>query len=374
MILEKLFNLPSFGKRGLENMKALSKALKHPEKAFSSVHIAGTNGKGTVAMHVAEGLQNSGKRVGLFTSPHLFSFCERIRINGEMISEDEVEKGLIKLFALAEALGIQPTPFELMALLAFEYFRAQGVEWAVIETGLGGRLDATNIIEPELCIITSISQDHTDMLGTSIDEIASEKAGIIKKGVPVVVGKTAALEAVLSRVDSVLHVEKDDYLQIAKRALKHLGIERYDGTLQIPCRMEKRLIHGYPVIFDVAHNQAALQYLLDQFDEKPSLVFGFSKSAELDGILSLLQGRVTTLYLPRIQNPRLLDASYLQERCKKKGIDAIPFEVMNFDKLIAGMKKPLAVTGSFYLMQYFKPVLCDVDIPPKKSFSPGSPA
>ena len=175
-------------KSGLENTLELDSIYGHPHKAFKTIHVAGTNGKGTVSHSLAALLQNNGYKVGLYTSPHLVDFRERIRINGECIPEsyvvDFVEKGRERFEEM------RPSFFELTTAMAFCYFRDQGVDFAVIEVGLGGRLDCTNIITPELCVITNISFDHTQFLGNTLSSIAKEKAGIIKRGVPVVIGET----------------------------------------------------------------------------------------------------------------------------------------------------------------------------------------
>lgn len=174
-------------KSGLENTLELDSIYGHPHKAFKTIHVAGTNGKGTVSHSLAALLQNNGYKVGLYTSPHLVDFRERIRINGECIPEsyvvDFVEKGRERFEEM------RPSFFELTTAMAFCYFRDQGVDFAVIEVGLGGRLDCTNIITPELCVITNISFDHTQFLGNTLSSIAKEKAGIIKRGVPVVIGE-----------------------------------------------------------------------------------------------------------------------------------------------------------------------------------------
>ena len=174
-------------KEGLENTLALDEHFGHPHKNFRSIHIAGTNGKGSCAHTIAAILQQCGYRVGLYTSPHLVDFRERIRINGQPIPENYVVNFVEKEREFFESLN--PTFFELTTALAFQYFREMQIDIAVIEVGLGGRLDCTNIITPILSVITNISLDHTQLLGNSLEQIAMEKAGIIKNGVPVVIGE-----------------------------------------------------------------------------------------------------------------------------------------------------------------------------------------
>jgi dihydrofolate synthase/folylpolyglutamate synthase len=174
-------------KEGLENTLALDKHFGHPHRNFRSIHIAGTNGKGSCAHTIAAILQECGYKVGLYTSPHLVDFRERIRINGQPIPENYVVNFVEKEREFFEPLN--PTFFELTTALAFQYFREMQIDIAVIEVGLGGRLDCTNIITPILSVITNISLDHTQLLGNSLEQIAMEKAGIIKNGVPVVIGE-----------------------------------------------------------------------------------------------------------------------------------------------------------------------------------------
>jgi dihydrofolate synthase/folylpolyglutamate synthase len=183
-----LYNLRQHGiKFGLDNIKRLLSSLQNPHESFSTVHVAGTNGKGSVSAIMASMLHSAGLRVGLFTSPHLISFTERIRINGEEISEgDVIRLAAVIRDAVSGSDDFSPTFFEVITAMACLYFREKQVEIAVMETGMGGRLDATNIITPEVSVITNISYDHKEFLGDTLREIAAEKAGIIKQGVPVV--------------------------------------------------------------------------------------------------------------------------------------------------------------------------------------------
>lgn len=174
-------------KKDLSNTKALCKFLGHPEKELKCIHIAGTNGKGSTAHMLAAVLQAAGYKTGLYTSPHLRDFRERIRINGEMISEQEVVAFTDQVKPLIER--IEPSFFELTVGMAFDHFRRHEVEIAVIETGLGGRLDSTNVITPLLSVITNIGFDHMDLLGNTLPLIAVEKAGIIKSDVPIIIGE-----------------------------------------------------------------------------------------------------------------------------------------------------------------------------------------
>ena len=175
-------------KPGLERVMELSRFFGNPEKKLKAVHIAGTNGKGSTSHMIAAVLQAAGYKTALYTSPHLVDFRERIKINGKMIPKSKVVE-FVEKWKECGYSGEKPSFFELTMMMAFEWFAAEQVDYAVIETGMGGRLDSTNILNPMLCVITNISPDHTQFLGHTLPEIAAEKAGIIKEGVPVVIGE-----------------------------------------------------------------------------------------------------------------------------------------------------------------------------------------
>ena len=175
-------------KAGLENTWALDEHFGYPHRSYRTIHIAGTNGKGSCSHTLAAILQHAGYRVGLYTSPHLIDFRERIRVNGQPVPEEYVVRFVEEERGFFEPL--HPSFFELTTAMAFRYFAEEKVDVAVIEVGLGGRLDCTNVIRPDLCIITNISMDHVQFLGDTLEKIAGEKAGIIKPGVPVVIGET----------------------------------------------------------------------------------------------------------------------------------------------------------------------------------------
>lgn len=180
---------PAAYKDNLDNTHLLDKMFEHPHRSFKTIHVAGTNGKGSVSHMIASVLLEAGYKTGLYTSPHLIDFRERIKINGEMISENGVISFTEKYLAKNIEAKIEPSFFELTVSMAFDFFRNEKVDIAVIEVGLGGRLDSTNIITPEISVITNISYDHQALLGNTLQKIAAEKAGIIKKGVPVVIGE-----------------------------------------------------------------------------------------------------------------------------------------------------------------------------------------
>ncbi|MEC9209892.1 MAG: folylpolyglutamate synthase/dihydrofolate synthase family protein [Bacteroidota bacterium] len=230
--LDYLFSrLPMYQKEGeaaykadIGNIVAASKKLGNPHKKFKSIHIAGTNGKGSVSHMLASILQEAGYKVGLYTSPHLKDFRERIKINGEMISEAEVLHFVTKNKIHFEKINL--SFFEFTVALTFNYFANQKVDIAIIETGLGGRLDSTNIIAPELSIITNIGLDHTNLLGNTIEEIAKEKGGIIKQNTPIIIGrKQEKIKAIFQNIAN----EKSAFL---KYATPHNYISDLKGNYQ----------------------------------------------------------------------------------------------------------------------------------------------
>lgn len=219
---------PAAYKANLDNTLAFSQYLGNPETKFRSIHIAGTNGKGSVANVLASVLQEQGYKTGLATSPHLKDFRERIRINGEMMPKREVARFVNKHRHFFEKLS--PSFFEITIAMTFDYFARQQVDIAVIETGLGGRLDSTNIVLPELAIITNIGMDHMNLLGDTLDKIAREKAGIIKEGVPLIVGKH---QPDIHHVFSKLAGEKNAPLYLAKDYFEFASAETKELSGQL---------------------------------------------------------------------------------------------------------------------------------------------
>lgn len=234
-------------KMGLENMRALNALMGRPCDAFKTVHVAGTNGKGSVSWKVARALQASGHRTGLFVSPHLACFRERVQVDGTLISEAAVEHWMPKIIEAAREADIPATFFELTTQLAFCHFADENAEFVALETGLGGRLDSTNIVTPAVSVITSIGLDHTRVLGDTVEAIAMEKAGIIKPGVPVVLGPNAARDVILpvaqergcpctvvGGASQPADAWEDDFdtenTEIARAALKALGQLPEPGT------------------------------------------------------------------------------------------------------------------------------------------------
>ena len=309
-------------KEGLENTLAMDEHFGHPHRKYKTVHVAGTNGKGSCSHTLAAMLQAEGLKTGLFTSPHLVDFRERIKVNGLCVSEEWVVDFVEKEKNFFEPL--KPSFFELTTAMAFKYFAEQEVDVAVIEVGLGGRLDCTNIISPMLSVITNISFDHTQFLGHTLQQIAAEKAGIIKKEVPVVVGETCNetkpvfIEKARQENAPVYFAEEmaadpleaspfglfGNYQEKNKRtilcAARVLGLsdDAIVKGLADVCSMTgfsgrwQTIRHNPLVVCDTGHNLAGWQYLAPQIKTQPCrrlrIVFGMVDDKDIDNIMRLL--------------------------------------------------------------------------------------
>ena len=286
-------------KPGLERMQQMCEAIGNPQRYIRTIHVGGTNGKGSTTSLIASVLTAAGYKVGLFTSPHLVDFRERIRINGEMISEEEVVSFVERTRPLIESVG--PSFFEYTTLMAFEYFHTHEVDYAVIEVGLGGRLDSTNVILPKLSIITNISLDHTQYLGNTLEAIANEKAGIIKEGVQAVIGNAGgSVRELFERVADERHAPItfcEDEHTIKQYDELHPGM-RLDtvdyGLLETPLSGDAQLENVHTVL-------TALRILDDKVLDTPlsheEVARGFAELYKLSG----LRGRWETISTdPRI--------------------------------------------------------------------------
>lgn len=279
-------------KEGLSNTHALDEHFGHPHKAYRTIHVAGTNGKGSCSHTIAAILQSAGYKVGLYTSPHLVDFRERIRVNGEMISEERVIDFVEKERTFFEPL--YPSFFELTTALALLYFKEQKVDVAVIEVGLGGRLDCTNIISPDLSVITNISFDHTQFLGSTLPAIATEKAGIIKPNTPVVIGETNGHEDVrdvFSRKAAetgspIIFAEEDNEIisspvsQSVKRIYETKTYGTIEGQLGGECQVfnTNTILNAVSVLKDLGYNLT-----------RENVLDGFSKVCDLTGLMGRWQ-------------------------------------------------------------------------------------
>lgn len=276
-------------KPGLQTTETLDKHFGHPHRQFKSIHVAGTNGKGSCSHTLAAILQSEGYKVGLFTSPHLVDFRERIRVNGECISEQYIIDFIEKERRFFEPL--HPSFFELTTALAFKYFAEQKVDIAIIEVGLGGRLDCTNIITPILSIITNISKDHTQFLGNTLADIAGEKAGIIKPGVPVIIGEDLpetrpVFQQKAQKENSPIIFAQDENQQEVQKA------EHINGKMEYTTRTWGKLTGELCGDYQAKNMNTilnAVKYLTLVKNKGTSIKYGISHVTELTGLMGRWQ-------------------------------------------------------------------------------------
>ena len=371
-VFEKVGN--SAYKPGLFNSESLDKHFNHPLHNYQTIHVAGTNGKGSCSHTLAAILQSAGYRVGLYTSPHLVDFKERIRVNGECISEDYVVDFVHQNASFFEPL--HPSFFELTTALAFKYFADSEVDVAVIEVGLGGRLDCTNIISPVLSVITNIGLDHVALLGDSLSKIASEKAGVIKHQTPVVIGeyndetlpvfKAKALEENAKLILAEDQPEVTSYVQNADKAweytTKHFGIVegQLKGSYQVKnsntilTAVKELQLLGFDIatdhvkegfkhvetltglagrwqtlsqipyiLCDTGHNEAAWNYLSKQLNEldcsQLHIVFGMVDDKDIDAVIQLLPEKAV-YYFTKASCKRALSEHVVEQKAKLRGL------------------------------------------------------
>ena len=354
-------HLPMFQNNGkkalknkLDNILFFTEHLGFPHKNFPSIHIAGTNGKGSSSHAIASVLQEAGYKVGLYTSPHLRDFRERIKINGKEIPEQNVIEFVEKHLPFIEKNDF--SFFELTVAMAFDYFSTEKVDIAVIEVGLGGRFDSTNIITPEVSLITNISFDHTDILGDTLAKIAYEKAGIIKPHTPVVISeyeaetapvfeaKAKEIEAPITFANTITTDLKTDLqgnyqAKNIKGVLAVLQILMAQGWKISNTNIEEGLLHVVrnthllgrwqclgerpTIICDTGHNEGGLQYVMTQLKEqtyqKLHIVVGFVKEKDVNKVLEYFP-KEATYYFARPNIPRGLAVETLQEIATRKGL------------------------------------------------------
>lgn len=361
-------------KPGLETTFALAETFGNPHSSFKAIHIAGTNGKGSTAHLLAAILQNCGYRVGLYTSPHLIDFRERIRVNGETVSRQFVAD-FVDSFQKSSYSGRMPSFFELATIMAFDYFDKMQVDYAVIETGLGGRLDSTNILCPILSVITNISFDHTQFLGDTLAKIASEKAGIIKRATPVVIGETTpetrpVFEAKAAEMNApILFAEDSDEIAAAQNekgklrlSTRNFGI--IDDELTGDCQVKNAntvlhaiaalrsigiaidnaaVANGFAnvceqtglmgrwmkisdnplVVCDTAHNTGGIRYIARQLSRAKCsdlrIVVGFVSDKDIEHILDMLPQKAI-YYFTQPSVPRALPKEQLYAKATAKGL------------------------------------------------------
>lgn len=353
-------------KPGLERSEALSRHFGDPHRQWKAIHVGGTNGKGSVSNLIAATLQTQGYKTGLYTSPHLVDFRERMRVNGEMISEEKVIEFVDK-WRKCGYNGDKPSFFELTMMMAFDWFAEMKVDYAVIEVGMGGRLDSTNIITPVLSVITNISKDHTQFLGNTPEKIAYEKAGIIKHGIPVIIGEAteeteqvfrkraaevgAPIREAYREADDTANKALEcglhgDYQQknvntarVAIDELRRLGVRIGEDAIHRGFRDVESLtgfkgrwtiLSQHPLtICDTGHNEAGLKYNIKQLRDLMSerdganlrLVIGFVADKDVDHILPMFP-KNAKYYVTQAQIPRALKWQELLDRCRTLGLDA----------------------------------------------------
>jgi dihydrofolate synthase/folylpolyglutamate synthase len=410
--LEHMYGLGRFGiKLGLDTTSQILTNLGSPEKRFKSIHIAGTNGKGSIASYITSILRNAGFKTGLYTSPHLVKFNERFVIDGRQVSDDDVVEAYLAV-KQADTAERQATFFELATAMAFYLFARDGVEWAIIETGMGGRLDATNVLSPELCVISNLSIEHTEYLGDTIEAIAMEKGGIIKPGVPVVTGVTqkqalgvltdiaAERQAPLHLLGRDFHTRRDGDKpsftysgmartisgvttrlpgrhQLDNAALSMAAVELLfpDQENQTPAisdevvkkglsetrwagRLEKIMADPL-VILDGAHNLAAATNLARFFEEELSgrpltLVLGILDDKAFEPMLKLLLPWAERVIFTRADNKRSIDPAILEQTAKSffsKDITVIETVAgaVNHAIKTSSPKDAVCIAGSLYV-------------------------
>lgn len=399
-------------KGDLSNTIKLCEAQGNPQLKFKSIHIAGTNGKGSTSHMLAAIMQASGYKTGLYTSPHLKDFRERIKINGEMVPEAYVIEFTERIKPLIEEL--EPSFFEITVAMAFSWFAEQKVDVAIIEVGLGGRIDSTNIITPELSVITNIGYDHTAILGDTLEKIAGEKAGIIKPGIPVVIGDTlpetkSAFEQKAKQENAPLTFAnelrwipewKQERQKLIVTVAKSHSDERKDYHLDLAGLYQTKnlltvleavnvlntkgwrigekhideallhvkkltglhgrweIIHNNPfTVLDVGHNEDGVRQITEQLEhcdfQKLHIIFGIVKDKDVNKILSLLP-KFAIYYFTKAQIPRALPEDELAEKAKELDLHGNTFpSVMNaFQKAIDHAHKDdmILVCGSVFVV------------------------
>ncbi len=395
--VEWMFNqLPMFQqigasayKKDLTNTLKLASHLNNPERNFKTVHVGGTNGKGSTSSLIASVLKEASFKVGLYTSPHLVDFRERIKINGEMISQEFVVDFIQnnKTFFEDSKLSF----FEMTVGMAFQYFSDQKADVAIIEVGLGGRLDSTNIITPLLSVITNIGWDHMNLLGNTIEEIALEKAGIIKENIPVVIGEfTAETKKVFqkeadfkkapiyfaSTIDDIPELESDlkGNYQIHNKKTAYQAIQLLKNHFSIA---DDDIIKGFLnveqntglkgrwtilsekplIVADTAHNKNGLELVMQQVHQqqfnKLFMVFGVVNDKDIDAILPYLP-KDAEYFVAKPNVPRGLDAVVLKDILTKNGFNAMEFksipEALNHAKQKATPNDMIYIGGSTFVV------------------------
>lgn len=411
--LNKLFSLHQFGiKLGLENIRKLLQFIGNPEATLRAIHIAGSNGKGSTASFISSILMEAGYRTGLYTSPHLVKFNERIRINGIMIPDDFVLDFMNDLNEYIDEHS--PTFFELTTAMAFKYFSESNIDYAVIETGLGGRLDATNVLHTLASVITTISEEHTNILGFDLNKIAFEKGEIIKENSIVILGlieeeprkvlinKAVGMDSEYFLLSDHINPKKDliefnfskeqiiisdlplkGRYQINNAALAILavkaavpkvnkkqiltGLKNVINNSGIQARYE--VFHEYPhIIFDAAHNLNGITEFLNEFEKeskkynRKTVIYGTMKDKDYSSILIKLNQSFNKIFITEIDNERAAKIDEIAATADNIGIEVFPLtnptKYIN-EFIIKNKNECLVILGSIYVLGEIKKGIVD---------------
>lgn len=417
--LDFLYSLQKSGiKFGLENTLKLLDYLGNPHRKFKSIHIAGTNGKGSTSTFIASILSELNFKVGLYTSPHLVKFNERIKINGNEIDDDYIVNQVNQLRPVIEELN--PTFFEVTTAIAFKYFAEMNVDYAVIETGMGGRLDSTNVIQPEISVITKIDFDHREFLGDTLERITFEKAGIIKKNTPVVVSKNSKevykiLKEVADQRNAKIYLSDELFLESAvsqnlmylntvinseltgreykiqtpftgKFQIENLksaiaAIELLFPDMEIKEQIESSFVnpefklygrfqvidYSPKIILDTCHNSNAIENFLENLNSiievNKVAIFGIMKDKEIDPVVPLIQKSFNRIILTQAKTERSLDITVLAEKFDKSKITLASDVETSIRHALVNLKTDLlAIFGSNYIVGEALSSLKNLDI------------
>jgi len=343
----------------LHNIIALCKALGKPQKAFKSIHIVGTNGKGSTALYLANILQAHGIKTGLFTSPHLVNIRERIKIDGKMIPQKDIDSILMRIEQAAKTTNIKPSYFETLTAAAFLYFKEKNIQLAVLEAGLGGRLDCTKIADGCIVALTSIGLDHTEILGNTKEKILKEKLGIAKKGAIIITKRKRISPPLAVGNYGKIYVRNAELSWVvAKRFLAN----RFSENLA-RAALEKSLWQGrmqmlfkngnLKAILDGAHNPAAAKELAKCLKEKNiaplPCIFASLTDKDTFNVLKALKPHISVCYTAQIENSRTRSKEELCELCEKLRIKTMPL-VGSIKNCVLKSKSPVLITGSLYLV------------------------
>jgi len=348
-------------KNNLAEVKKTAAALGLRNLAYKTVHVSGTNGKGTVCFLLAENLKLNGFKTGLFTSPHITDICERVQINGKKISKKDFALYLSKVL---KKETVKLKFFELLTLLALMYFKDKKIDFAVIECGIGARKDSTNIIKPCLGIITSVSLEHTQILGSTLKQIAYEKAGVIKLKTPCVIGvlptsaKAEIKTIAAARKAPVFEIKKaktklEENQNIVLKSAEILRLKKVSLKLNLPCRFEVFKRGGKFIIKDGAHNPEAIKELARTYKKSPyfnkenTLIFACSADKDYKSMAKILKPLFKNIILTEVTK-NAVPAAELKKYFKNAAICTNPKEI-NFKNLPGN----ILICGSFYLASFF---------------------